>query len=1289
MAVEVKVAPDERLEYKSVFLEDRRATSQYFNLTEVPDTFTGGKNAFLIAGTDYLEPNTEVLIQVRDSKGKIVYTESSDGAPTEYYEGISKVVAVYVYPTDSVEQAIDSTAFGPCTLTILGELKFYDNNGSKTEVPEIWKGKYNVRYVTQINVNPNLANTTRVRFFRRPQATITELLKPIYSVSGSAITASAITASYANIKLSRLETFAGDVKRVKVYRSSEGTVSDFELIQDIQIEAKELLQTFNATGSVITDTGFFNTEVLLNFWNSGSLSAATLNTGHFSGSTAVKLEGAGNFKYTPYLDLSDVTVYELAFDAFYTGSSESNLEIHISGSQNGDLKVDTLVGLFPTKDFTNNVSQFTLPKSEPSASLYFKQTQSSWYLKDISLRASAETVFSPNEVSFVVSMPTNISNETFNFKFEFFDVNNNYVPVAVTGSQIFTGGNNNIANLAEDFAGLSDDIFVLSGSVSEGILVLSGSITDGLNDLSQSVSGTISFTSQSVSGTIANVSSSLSSSISSSASSSYSSSKYLAESSSLALSSSLSQSVHTVSSFLDERIFTNSSGSLIKPPKTGSAGLYTSNTHLGYHSGGTWKTYMSDNGSFYLTSSVVGGGFLAWDAADATLQIQGSINITGGNGATTSSVTTAVNNGTASLSASLAPSIFTDSSGKIRRPPTITPATSGLYIGSTNMGYYNGSAWKTYMSDTGNFYLDGATGSLSWVAATDTLEINGVINVLGGNAATQTYANGAASSAASSAQSAAISQASTYVTQLANANWTAGDGTFISGRQISAPVIAGTAGYISSIFKVGQSGITLDGTNKKIYIGAGNHNNPDTSFYVDNTNKFSLGNKLSWDGTTLNVEGSVVITGGSTKTTIDSKVSAAEVENNIGGVGKTVITGDKIQSLNFIGKTAIFSTGSIGGWVINSNNLASPPVNNVHRLQLFPTPEIRVNNASGEGKLFIRSGALTDYSATSNPTSLNFGSATLLQQIDTTNYSAFIYSNNGQTFTIPTAGSYTGTIQNIGGYSGVAYMNSSDWSGYLYVGLSYQIASDNSFNNIIAQNTITSRGISNVESNGGSQNLNLPAINGVVVTGNFAAGTYYTRLVWTVIANSDISSVTINAVSSGTITHGNQLSLTINLAEFTDEGLQLVRSNSQYFRVERNNLQGSNNAYVKIGGVLEVTGDVISLASDKRLKENIIPIDGALDKIDKINGVYFNYTDKAKEANPNFGDGRHVGLIAQEIQKVLPEVVRFAPFDSDTTNESTSGENYLTLNYDKVVPLLLQAIKELKCELDDVKKLIK
>ena len=63
----------------------------------------------------------------------------------------------------------------------------------------------------------------------------------------------------------------------------------------------------------------------------------------------------------------------------------------------------------------------------------------------------------------------------------------------------------------------------------------------------------------------------------------------------------------------------------------------------------------------------------------------------------------------------------------------------------------------------------------------------------------------------------------------------------------------------------------------------------------------------------------------------------------------------------------------------------------------------------------------------------------------------------------------------------------------------------------------------------------------------------------------------------------------------------------------------------------------------------------------------------------DIGDDReHVGVIAQEIQSVLPQVVTAAPFDIDPiTYTSKSGENYLTVQYDKLVPLLIQAIKEL------------
>lgn len=131
------------------------------------------------------------------------------------------------------------------------------------------------------------------------------------------------------------------------------------------------------------------------------------------------------------------------------------------------------------------------------------------------------------------------------------------------------------------------------------------------------------------------------------------------------------------------------------------------------------------------------------------------------------------------------------------------------------------------------------------------------------------------------------------------------------------------------------------------------------------------------------------------------------------------------------------------------------------------------------------------------------------------------------------------------------------------------------------------------------------------------------------------------------------------------------------------------NANATITGTLGVTGDITSQASDKRLKENIITITSALDKVDKINGVYFNFTDEANELNKSLSKNRQVGFLAQEIQSVLPEIVKPAPFDIDSDGNSISGENYLTIHYEKVVPLLLQAIKELKLELDEVRKLIK
>lgn len=443
MAVIKKTLFPKNLDRYSVLVDDIEPNSKYFKITELPDTFTGGKNAFLIAGSPQLVTDTKIQIELKDSAGNIIYHEPGEGyfsssvldpnskpIITEYYEGVSKVVSVYIYP---------DTAFGPCTLTILGELSEYENtNGITAPVPVNWENQYNVKWSKTINVNPNLANTTKVRFYERPEVTIKEILSPIYRIENDVKVNSGVSQSFANIKLSKLETFAGDVKRIKVFRTSEGDISDYDLIQDILVEPKELLTSYGLVGSVIGQTGIMTSETVKNFWNTGSLNVYLTSSRVESG---VALNGSGNFRYTSSLDIKSTNTYELNLDAFYSSSVNSNLGIYLaSGSLSSS--IGTLYGISPTKNLLDTVIPFKIPTDFPSASLYFSQSQGEWHLGNISLKLSQDTAFSPDEVSFITTMPTVIGNETFNFKFEFYDVNNNYVPVFVTQSATFTGGVN-------------------------------------------------------------------------------------------------------------------------------------------------------------------------------------------------------------------------------------------------------------------------------------------------------------------------------------------------------------------------------------------------------------------------------------------------------------------------------------------------------------------------------------------------------------------------------------------------------------------------------------------------------------------------------------------------------------------------------------------------------------------------------------------------------------------------------------------------------------------------------
>jgi hypothetical protein len=123
-----------------------------------------------------------------------------------------------------------------------------------------------------------------------------------------------------------------------------------------------------------------------------------------------------------------------------------------------------------------------------------------------------------------------------------------------------------------------------------------------------------------------------------------------------------------------------------------------------------------------------------------------------------------------------------------------------------------------------------------------------------------------------------------------------------------------------------------------------------------------------------------------------------------------------------------------------------------------------------------------------------------------------------------------------------------------------------------------------------------------------------------------------------------------------------------------------------VAGEIRATGDIVSHFSDKRLKKDIEKISHAYERIKLISGVTYSPNELALDKG--FRDEKSVGVIAQEIEKVMPEAVKMAPFDALNKGDSVtskSGKDYKTVQYEKLVPLLIEAIKDLGTMVEELK----
>ena len=138
-------------------------------------------------------------------------------------------------------------------------------------------------------------------------------------------------------------------------------------------------------------------------------------------------------------------------------------------------------------------------------------------------------------------------------------------------------------------------------------------------------------------------------------------------------------------------------------------------------------------------------------------------------------------------------------------------------------------------------------------------------------------------------------------------------------------------------------------------------------------------------------------------------------------------------------------------------------------------------------------------------------------------------------------------------------------------------------------------------------------------------------------------------------------------------------------------LESDSTGGIKVTGQLSATGDVVAYSSDERLKENIKPIESAVDKIKQLKGVTFDWNKKSEELGFEPSTKTNdVGVIAQDVEAVFPQLVQLAPFDiargEDGNATSKSGEDYKTVNYARLTAVLIEAVKEQQEKIDIMSK---
>ena len=198
----------------------------------------------------------------------------------------------------------------------------------------------------------------------------------------------------------------------------------------------------------------------------------------------------------------------------------------------------------------------------------------------------------------------------------------------------------------------------------------------------------------------------------------------------------------------------------------------------------------------------------------------------------------------------------------------------------------------------------------------------------------------------------------------------------------------------------------------------------------------------------------------------------------------------------------------------------------------------------------------------------------------------------------------------------------------------------------------------------------------------------YNTMVGTLAGTAITSGDGNTLIGSGSGKSNNNQELIIQLLVHTQEQqhlhlLQLYQTDQEIFKLWATSSRVSLSGSLSVGAIatsttvgrIDASNDIVAFSSsDIRFKENIQPIENALQKVNQISGNTFDWKSDPELTILHGFKGKDIGVIAQEIEAILPEIV--------TTRDS----GYKGVKYEKLVPLLIEAIKELNDKVNNLEE---